>query len=315
MNKTFYSNGKLLLTGEYLVLDGATALSIPTRYGQSLKIHTSESDLLHWKSFDIHNAIWFEATFKNNGTTFQLHTCADTYLETAKTLLNILNIARKLNPAFLQTNTGYQISTHLDFPRNWGLGTSSTLINNIAQWAQVDAFTLLQKSFGGSGYDIASAQCNAPILYEVSENASTFREVHLPWEFTDSLFFIYLNEKKDSKEGIAHYRKTTVSEKQIEYISDLSKKLLLCYTLSEFEQLIVAHERVVSEIIGLPTLKESTFPDYPNVVKSLGAWGGDFFLATGTKTTLNYFREKGFETIVPFSEMIKKARLNNSLLQ
>ena len=34
---------------------------------------------------------------------------------------------------------GFKVTTKLDFPKNWGLGTSSTLINNIAQWAQVDA--------------------------------------------------------------------------------------------------------------------------------------------------------------------------------
>jgi len=31
---SFYSNGKLLITGEYLVLDGAKALALPTKYGQ-----------------------------------------------------------------------------------------------------------------------------------------------------------------------------------------------------------------------------------------------------------------------------------------
>jgi hypothetical protein len=47
------------------------------------------------------------------------------------------------------------------------LGTSSTLINNIAQWFGIDAYELLWKSFGGSGYDIASAQHNKPIVYQL----------------------------------------------------------------------------------------------------------------------------------------------------
>ena len=38
MEKTFYSNGKLLITGEYLVLDGAKALALPTKYGQYLTV-------------------------------------------------------------------------------------------------------------------------------------------------------------------------------------------------------------------------------------------------------------------------------------
>ena len=32
----FYSPGKLMLTGEYLVLDGASSLALPTMLGQSL---------------------------------------------------------------------------------------------------------------------------------------------------------------------------------------------------------------------------------------------------------------------------------------
>ena len=40
--QTFYSNGKLLLTGEYLVIDGAKALAIPTQKGQSLSVKETE---------------------------------------------------------------------------------------------------------------------------------------------------------------------------------------------------------------------------------------------------------------------------------
>src|SRR5690606_38833574 len=184
---------------------------------------------------------------------------------------------------FLSKYEGIQVKTTLDFPRNWGLGSSSTLINNIAQWAEVDGFALLANSFGGSGYDIAAAQSDAPILYELKNEKSKFRKVHLPWDFTDSLFFVHLNKKQDSKKGIARYRNTSVDEKIIQRISDISNKLLMCYTLSDFEKLMNAHEEIISEIIKLPTIKEQLFSDYPNTIKSLGAWGGDFVLATGNE--------------------------------
>ena len=35
----FYSNGKLLMTGEYFVLNGALSLALPTVYGQYLEIN------------------------------------------------------------------------------------------------------------------------------------------------------------------------------------------------------------------------------------------------------------------------------------
>jgi hypothetical protein len=38
MQKTFYSNGKLLITGEYLILDGAKGLALPTKMGQNLSV-------------------------------------------------------------------------------------------------------------------------------------------------------------------------------------------------------------------------------------------------------------------------------------
>ena len=49
----FYGHGKLLLTGEYFVLDGAMALALPTTVGQSMKVRYRHSyqPTLNWKSF------------------------------------------------------------------------------------------------------------------------------------------------------------------------------------------------------------------------------------------------------------------------
>ncbi|MEM0993828.1 MAG: GHMP kinase, partial [Bacteroidota bacterium] len=35
---SYYAHGKLLLTGEYAVLDGAVALAVPSKLGQRLDI-------------------------------------------------------------------------------------------------------------------------------------------------------------------------------------------------------------------------------------------------------------------------------------
>lgn len=297
----FHSNGKLLLTGEYVVLDGAIALAIPTKYGQSLEVTVSEKEGIHWKSFDENGAVWFEDFFdlktlegKNQRS------------ELSKTLSKILIEAKKLNPDFLSHSEGILVETQLNFPRNWGLGTSSTLINNIAQWAEVDGFALLANSFGGSGYDIAAAQSDAFILYELKHGKPHFKKIKLPWNFTNSLFFVHLNKKQDSKEGIAHYRNALVKEKDIQRISDISNKLLACDSLSDFEKLMDAHEETISEIINLPTIKSKLFNDYPRTIKSLGAWGGDFVLVTDDVSNMDYFRKKGYKTVIPFDEMILK---------
>ena len=62
MKKEFYSNGKLLITGEYVVLDGAKALALPTKFGQSLIIEPSDNNEIYWKSHDHDKSIWFEDT-------------------------------------------------------------------------------------------------------------------------------------------------------------------------------------------------------------------------------------------------------------
>jgi hypothetical protein len=46
--KKFYSNGKLLITGEYLVLDGK-AFALPTKKGQNLIIEDGNNNEIIWK--------------------------------------------------------------------------------------------------------------------------------------------------------------------------------------------------------------------------------------------------------------------------
>ncbi len=303
LNKYFYSNGKLLLTSEYLVLDGAEALAIPTVYGQSLEVKPGSENILKWLSLDEENQVWFEGMFQLDG---ELSINAFSDKKIAETLELILAAAKKLNPKFLSEKSGIEVVTKLNFPKNWGLGTSSTLINNIAQWANVDAFELLKDSFGGSGYDIACAQSDVAVVFSNSQNPPLIKKLEqLDWPFTNELFFVYLNKKQDSKESISHYsRLGSEKSKFIEKVNQITRELLKAKTLGQFEMLIEQHELLLSEILQLPKIKDQLFSDFRGSVKSLGGWGGDFILATG-KDAPDYFRNKGFTVIVPFKNMVK----------
>lgn len=313
----FYSNGKLLLTGEYLVLDGAKSLAVPTKFGQDLVVESIQEQQIIWGSFTHTGECWFEAVFEL--PKLRLVTCtfnADKEGNAefiAETLLEILREARRLNPDFLASEKGFLVKTKLSFPRNWGLGSSSTLINSIASWAKVDAFKLLWNSFKGSGYDIACAQNESPIFYKIESNRSTpiemipkIKKVAFNPSFKEKLFFVYLNQKQDSKEGIAKFRESGQNfQEEIKRISTISDAFLNAASVKEFDLLIFEHEQIISSIIKLKPVKEKMFPDYFGEIKSLGAWGGDFVLATGNATTPKYFKNKGFETILTYSEMIK----------
>ncbi|MEM8845944.1 MAG: GYDIA family GHMP kinase [Bacteroidota bacterium] len=301
MKQEFYSNGKLLLSSEYAILDGAQGLAIPTKYGQSLAIKSIEKPVLDWKSIADYGTIWFEAEFAINN--FVINHATNS--ETANTLQKILVEAKRQNSNFLTKETGIEAISHLTFPREWGLGSSSTLINNIAQWANVDAYQLLWNAFGGSGYDIACAQHDFPITYTLKNRLPQVAQAEFNPPFKDSLYFVYLNEKQNSKKAIEAYRKQAFNKEQlVNHLSSITQKMIQTNSLVEFEALIEEHEAILSEVLGLQPVKSRLFQDYNGAIKSLGAWGGDFVLVTSRTDPSDYFREMKFKTLVKFEDMI-----------
>lgn len=306
--QVFRSNGKLLITGEYAVLDGAKSLAVPTTKGQSMEVSEGETGLISWKSLDENDNIWFESDFKINEGDFQPLLTSDKLedKETAKRLQQLLRSGFRMNPAAF-SDKGYSITTKLDFNRKWGLGTSSTLVNNLAQWLQVDAYKLLQDSFGGSGYDIAVAKSELPITYQITKNGPAAYTADFDPPFKDQLFFVYLNRKQNSREAIAHYRNTPKEDIQglTEKISGITEQIITSENLMEFRMLLQAHEMLIAKAINTPRIKEELFSDYPGLIKSLGGWGGDFILATGGEEEQEYFKKKGYDTIFSYKDLIK----------
>ncbi len=303
MKKTFYSNGKLLITGEYVVLDGAKALALPTKFGQNLIIEASENELIHWKSYDHDGSIWFEETIPFSSIVEKKR-----YNENHKvknTLIEILHEAHQLNSTFITQSKGYKITTELTFPKFWGLGTSSTLINNIAQWLEIDAYELLKRSFGGSGYDLACAQNDSAIIYQLVADKPTVENIRFHPNFTENIYFVYLNKKQNSKSAIASYLdKQGDIEKTIKTINAITNKIVNAIEPKDFALALQQHEIEMSNVLELQTVQEALFDDFRGVIKSLGAWGGDFVLAISKDNPTAYFKERGYEVVIPYSEMI-----------
>jgi mevalonate kinase len=258
MKKTFYSNGKLLITGEYLVLDGAKAFALPTKMGQNLIIEEGDNKEINWKSYDFDESIWFEDTLLFSDISKEVNPENESV---KNTLTTILHEAFKLNPDFILNSDGYTITTELGFPKSWGLGTSSTLINNIAQWLNIDAFTLLKNSFGGSGYDIACAQNDSPIVYKLEQGNPTVEKVSFNPDFTDNLYFVYLNKKQSSKSAIAAYNmnKKNNLPRTIALNDIITSEVLNAATLPSFATAIQKHEVQMSNILETQTIKNLCF--------------------------------------------------------
>lgn len=290
----FFAHGKLLLTGEYAVLDGALAIALPTQYGQEMHITPSEREGIFFRSLTQEGTPWYEGQlFVGDANPI------------TETLERILSQAQRMQPNFL-TDQSVHVETRLDFPREWGLGSSSTLISMIAQWAEVDPYELLWNSFGGSGYDIACARASSAILYQLTEGKAKVYPIYYNPPFAASLFFVYLNKKQNSREGIALYQGLKKNKKPlITQLSQLTEEIYRTHSLDTFSKLLSEHEAVLSSYLRLPTVKDSLFKDFSGTIKSLGAWGGDFVLAIGEESYIKeYFISKGMQTILPFAQMI-----------
>ena len=294
-----YSNGKVLLTGEYVILDGALSLAAPTKFGQHLKLQENLSNLINWKSKNFDGNIWFECLI----TSDTLKVKSTSSQKISNTLVEIINFIREYNPTFLK-KCGSDISTNLTFEKNLGLGSSSTLISNLSKISGVNPYTLNNKIFKGSGYDIACAESISPILYKLDKDQKIINEVSFKPSFNGHIYFVYLNKKQNSISEIEKYNKNKASNSIINEISDITSEILVCNSIDRFNELIEAHELIISKLISKQTVKDHLFKDFDGYIKSLGAWGGDMIMVTSQIDPSKYFIEKGYSTIFKFKELL-----------
>lgn len=303
--KSFYAHGKLLLTSEYAVLDGALALAIPTKFGQHMTVKQTRKSDLFWKSYDKEKNQWFTAQI----SLYDFSAVKTTDDDKAAYLSKLLKGAVRQNSEFLSKWNGFDVETHLEFDRDWGLGSSSSLTYLVAEWAGVNPLLLHFEVSKGSGYDVAAAGADLPITYQLGEETVNYTEVDFEPPFIDSLYFIHLNQKQDSKVAIDHYFKKAKQKKTlVKKMTALTESIIKCKTLKSFIELIREHEALLCHHLGLESICEQRgFKDFNGGVKSLGAWGGDFILAASSDTRGDveaYFKAKGYETILAYNEML-----------
>ncbi|MBZ9652170.1 GYDIA family GHMP kinase [Psychroflexus montanilacus] len=296
----FYSHGKLLLTGEYLVLDGAKALAIPCKYGQYLEVSPTHDGISTWLSYDHQNKAWLKTEFDlQKVVTYELEGESDV----EKRLFQILKEAFQLNSEGFTQN--YNFKTHLEFPKDWGLGTSSTLIANLAKWAKVNPYDLLSKTFGGSGYDIACADSKTALTYQIDNQIPKIEEAKIPEHLKAFIYFVHLEQKQNSRDAISNYKAVKPKDLKglISEVNSITEKFQKVKTLEEAEDLISQHEALLSKVLQVEPIKTRLFSDFKGGIKSLGAWGGDFIMVLSRSNPSEYFTNKGFKTILNFQEM------------
>lgn len=300
--KTFKANGKLLITAEYLVLKGAEAFAVPLNKGQTLSYKTSDFEGLVWKAFTP-TQLWFEALFDN-----KLNIVETSDSEKVLFLQKVLQLAVDYNSNIIERLKNCEVITQLEFEPDWGWGSSSTLFYLLEQWLGVDAFYLMEKTIGGSGYDIACAKNDSPIIYQLYNSKPTVKKVNFNPDFIENLGIVFLNKKqKSSTEVKAFLSKDFTDNATINQISELTHKIISTNNLDDFMNYMRTHEKIISTILNIPPLENSIFSDFDDTIKSLGAWGGDFALFASKndfQQSQKYFKKIGFDTVFRFGEVM-----------
>jgi mevalonate kinase len=302
---TFSSRAKLMITGEYLVLRGAWSLSIPLKFRQTLKISEHPGvPALAWKTYE-KGKHWFDAVYSLN----EMVIGNTNDFPVALNLRDILLAARQMNPSFLKKEVRYEAVAELDFSINWGLGSSSSLIADVAAWSGNDPFDLYRLVSEGSGYDIAAAISDGPVIYRKAPSGQEFQRVSFYPGFHRNIYFAYLGKKRSSATAVQKFNNSVERDlsKEIRDIDRITNAIVNVTDFPEFKKLMREHERIISEITGMPSIKEKLFSDFNGEIKSLGAWGGDFImLATDMPADYvsSWLRGKEMDTWFSFGDIV-----------
>ena len=300
----YHSKGKLLISGEYLVLHGAKALSVPLKLGQSMQVTKYNiPGIIRWETI-VRNKPWFRANF--HGPSMEL--TDSSHYQTALFVQKLLHTGKKIQPKLHIKDHGYHIVNEVEFDMNWGLGSSSSLLSNLAYWLDADLYSFYKMIFHGSGYDVFCARASKPMIYQLRDKHPHVEETAINPALTDSLYFIYLGHKQDSQESVRKFNEKELTDhNSIHEISSITESLTTASDPVQFMELMHDHERLISGIIGMPAVKEEYFNDFQGEIKSLGAWGGDFIMACSVQDPQEvaaYFRNKGLNVIFRYKELV-----------
>lgn len=300
-----YSHGKIMLAGEYLVVAGSKALSLPLKFGQKLVISYNEDGP--------HEVLW--KTFEGESQPIEFNFPIEDidqqrYKPEGKRgyLLKLLRSARKINPEFLSKKGLYVAESTFEQGLKPGFGQSSSLISNIANWAGIDVYRLNRLVSKGSGYDIATARADSAILYTKNCPQPDIEPVDLKEEIIKHIYLVHLNRKENTEKSISLFVKLLRSKKKaVASMNRIVEKMVASETVKTFGETMEEHDKLLAGLLRRKAIKPLYFNEFKGWIKSSGAWGGDYILAL-TKEDESYvkayFDEKGFKKVIKLKELL-----------
>ncbi len=283
--QSFYAPGKILLNGEYTVLVGFEGMALPVKCGQWLdswvfNTPAAAIDTLYYQALDENDQPWFQLSVSLDDL-LPSSDIISTDKPVAETFLKLLNL---VPDGFFESGKSIRLVTRLEFNRNSGLGSSSTFVALMSQFFGLNAQWVQAELFGGSGYDVAIAQVQKPLVFWRNQQGVHFR----PWKLSSSLtqqwHIVFWGDKVNSRNSSAAVKETldqlsadTAYKMQLEKILSLTRDAQDIPTLETSLEMM---QMFLSQLLGLETPYQSLGlkPVSQGLCKWLGAWGGDMLL-------------------------------------
>jgi mevalonate kinase len=309
--QSFYAPGKILLVGEYTVTKGFEGLAVPVKSGQWMDVWEFDSpgnaeDRFIFNALDSRGASWFSESFdisnlKSNSleTNAVKSNVADENFENNESHLS--KLLALVPESFWKSGKSYRFETRLEFERSSGLGSSSTFVQLMSNYFKLDPFQVQDLVFGGSGYDVAIAAVQKPLIYWRNEQGVHFRQWKLNSELTKDWKVVFLGNKVNSRTSTSqvsdmledlsndeNYRMQI--QKIIEIVRDAQELMAL-------ETGIEMYQMFLSQLLGMvtPYTYFGVKPLPRGVCKWLGAWGGDMLLVNSVVWDAYYSLWNGCE--------------------
>ena len=270
----------------------------PTIFGQKFTFSENLNDDILWLAKDI-NGTFLEKKFSIESISNPDNIRAEDAL--LKTLANAYQLSN--NKKKLQ---GFNVESTLNYDRNFGLGSSASFLRLVADIFDCNPFSLRMNGWNGSGFDIAATTQNQLFTYSIEGDLPKVETAIFNNKLTENIFFIYTNKKQNTRDSIQRIKLNDTEKADfVAKANALTVDFQSCSSNFELIMLMEEHEELVSFYTGYNKIKVQ-FTDFQGGIKSLGAWGGDFIMATGEKEYIySYFKTKGLDKIYSWNEIIK----------
>jgi mevalonate kinase len=295
-----------MLCGEYAVTIGVEALALPVSAGQWMHVWEFDSpasqDRIIWEAKELGGETWL-----NEGFALPLVESVEDDSVERKTLLKLLMMAPKET---WKSGKSYRIETQLEFDRKSGLGSSSTLVSNFAQFAGLDAQRLQRKVFGGSGYDVAVGSVGRGLVFWKDGDENHWGPWSLNASLTENWFVVFLGEKQNSRASLNNVKERLQEIQQDDFMLHQLQQVAGAVKMAQQITMLEAGLEMWQALLGMSLGLETPYQQFGfqpvkgGLCKWLGAWGGDMLLVNQTFLTTQSAQLKSY-TIQPWNQLVK----------